>query len=230
MEGKFIEGFDKRYKIFEDGVVVSYVYKNPKVLKPSKDGRVFLTKKGETKRTFNVIILLNIYFPKENEDWKWIQDCEGKYKIYKNGDIESCYKNGKTKILKPNKNKKTGYFNIGLCKEKQRKSFLIHRLIAIHFIPNPDNKECVDHLDGNIVNNSIKNLRWVSQQENLLNTKNYGKYKKGVNFNKKSQKFQTRITVNGKMKHLGYYKTEDEAHEVFKQKFLEHHGFECCSR
>tara|TARA_R110000823_G_C15735954_1_gene480290 strand:+ start:26 stop:724 length:699 start_codon:yes stop_codon:yes gene_type:complete len=232
MEGKWIVDTNKRYKIFEDGDVVSYVNsKNPIVLKPNKDKRVFLTfKYGEIKKSISVSKLLNIYFPKESEDWKWVQDYEARYKIYKNGDIESCYKNSKTKILKPTKNKKTGYFNINLCKKGQRKSFLIHRLIGIHFIPNPENKEMIDHIDGNIVNNSISNLRWVSQQENCLNAKNYGKHKKGVTFNKNSQKFQTRITVNGKEKHLGYYETEDEAHEVYKAKFLEIHGIEVCSR
>ena len=230
MEGKWIVDTNKRYKIFEDGVVISFVYKNPIVLKPNKDKRVFLTfKHGEIKKSINVNVLLNIYFPnlKESEDWKWVQDYERKYKIYKNGDIESCYKNGKTKILKPSI-KKDEYFNIGLSKEKQRKNFLIHRLIAIHFIPNPENKPNIDHLDGNSLNNSIENLRWVSQQENCLNSKNVGKYKKGVIFYK--GKFVSRIRINGKMKHLGYYKTEEEAHEEFKQKFLEHHGFECCLR
>ena len=52
----------------------------------------------------------------------------------------------------------------------------------------------------------------------------------GVSFNKPGKKFQTTIHINGKNKNLGWYETEDEAHEVYKAKFLEHHGFECCSR
>ena len=161
-------------------------------------------------------------------EWHWIQDYENRYRIYKNGQVESCIFK-KNKIMKPTKTD-NGYLRIGLRKGGEKKKFLIHRLIGIHFIPNPENKEQIDHIDGDRTNNSISNLRWVSNKENALNSKNWGKYKKGVYFNKPANKFLSRISINGKYKHLGYYETEDEAHEVFKQKFLEHHGFECCSR
>ena len=64
MEGKWIEGFDKRYKIFEDGVVVSYVSKNPKVLKKDKNERVCLTKKGETKKIIKCKCIIEYLFSK----------------------------------------------------------------------------------------------------------------------------------------------------------------------
>ena len=201
MEGKWIVDTNKRYKIFEDGVVISFVYKNPTVLKPSKAKRVFLTfKHGEIKKSISVSKLLNIYFPKESEDWKWVQDYENIYKIYKNGDIEKYYKNGNTKIMKPPKN--NGYLRVDLNKEGKGKKFYIHRLIAIHFIPNPENKEFIDHLDGNPLNNSIENLRWVSRQENNLNKKNWGKYKRGVSFIKSRNKFKSKIHINEKEKFL----------------------------
>ena len=162
-------------------------------------------------------------------DWCWIKDYENIYEISNNGDIKRYYKNGNIRILKPTKNNK-GYLFLSLCKKGEQKFFLIHRLIAIYFIPNPDNKPYIDHRDGDKLNNSISNLRWVSHQENMLNKKNYGKYKRGVNYHKQRKKFQAQININGKVKNLGRYETEDEAHEVFKQKFLEIHGFECCSR
>ena len=158
---------------------------------------------------------------------KWIENYENIYKIYKNGDIESC-KFKKKKILKPRID--NGYLRIGLCKKGQQKGFLIHRLIGIHFIPNPENKPNIDHIDGDKLNNSISNLRWVSHQENNLNTKNRGKYKRGVSFIKTTKKFSSRIKINGKLKHIGYYKTEDEAHQSFRLKFIEIHGFEPCAR
>jgi hypothetical protein len=59
-----------------------------------------------------------------------------------------------------------GYVGVVLCKESKYKSFRIHRLIAIAFIPNPDNKPCVNHLDGNKLNNNIDNLEWCTHSEN----------------------------------------------------------------
>ena len=54
-----------------------------------------------------------------------------------------------------------------------RKFWLKHRIIALQFIPNPENKPFIDHIDHNRSNNHIKNLRWVSQAENLKNTSSY---------------------------------------------------------
>jgi len=64
----------------------------------------------------------------------------------------------------------SGYRTILLCNgpgNQQRKT--IHRLIAIAFIPNPDNKEMVDHINRNKLDNRIENLRWATRSENCLN-------------------------------------------------------------
>jgi len=162
-------------------------------------------------------------------EWKWIENYENKYKIYINGDVESYFKNG-NKMLNPHTTK-AGYLRIGISKKgEKRKHFTIHRLIAIAFIPNPDNKTQVDHKDGDKLNNSIVNLRWVTQNENQLNKKNYGKYKKGVSYHKNNKHFVAQIHINGKRAYLGTFETEDEAHQSYKAKFFEHHGYESCSR
>jgi hypothetical protein len=68
------------------------------------------------------------------------------------------------KILTPQTIK--NYFIIGLTKNKKRKYFLIHRLVAMIFICNLQNKSEVNHIDGNKKNNNINNLEWVTKSEN----------------------------------------------------------------
>ena len=81
------------------------------------------------------------------------------------------------------------------------------------------------------LDNSIKNLRWVTSSGNNRNVKSRGKSKYlGVSWDKGHNKFKAQIRINGKQIHIGRYKTENEAHEVFKQKFIEIYGFEPCSR
>ena len=66
------------------------------------------------------------------------------------------------------------------------KTFALHRLIALAFIENTENKEQVNHIDGNKLNNSVENLEWVSNQENQIH-----KFKIGLgnNFTRKITQF-----------------------------------------
>ena len=84
------------------------------------------------------------------------------YLIYEDGRVWSKWSKGR--FLKPSKIGK--YLGYSLCINGEKKIFKLHRLIAIHYIPNPLNKENVDHIDGNKNNNNINNLRWVTISEN----------------------------------------------------------------
>lgn len=87
--------------------------------------------------------------------------------ISDSGEVIS-YRWGKRKVLKLSKNSK-GYLRINLFQKELNKAraISIHRLVAMAFIPNPDNKEQVNHKDGNKTNNDISNLEWVTNKENM---------------------------------------------------------------
>lgn len=64
--------------------------------------------------------------------------------------------------------KANGYIQTTLTKDKSKKHFSVHRLVAQVFIPNPDNKPCINHKDGNRSNNNVNNLEWCTHSENNL--------------------------------------------------------------
>lgn len=84
------------------------------------------------------------------------------YTIDTDGNVYSKRKN---KYLKQNINK-YGYCKVTLQKNKYRKIFSVHRLVAETFIPNPKNYPCVNHIDSNRTNNNINNLEWCTYEEN----------------------------------------------------------------
>jgi hypothetical protein len=92
---------------------------------------------------------------------------EGLYKINQAGEVLGVKRQ---KILKPGNSGTSGYYYVTLCKDsKHHKNYFIHRLLALHFLPNPLNLPQVDHIDRNKENNSLDNLRWVTRRDNCLN-------------------------------------------------------------
>ncbi len=94
----------------------------------------------------------------------------------------------------------------------------IHKLVAREWVPNPENKRCVDHIDGDRTNNNYENLRHATSAENSMNRKkssDRSSVYKGVSIYKPTNKWQTFIWINGSNKLLGYYATEREAAEVY---------------
>ena len=101
------------------------------------------------------------------EIWKNIEGYEGKYQVSNLGQVKSMI--GQEKVLHPKKHR-NGHLQIGLHKDKKRKTMYIHRLVAQAFIPNPDNLPGVNHKDENPNNNNVDNLEWCTQKYNC----NYG--------------------------------------------------------
>lgn len=101
----------------------------------------------------------------EHEIWKDIAEYEGLYKISNLGRIKSLqHYRGINNIL--TQRIKKGYYTIGLRKKGIRKWYLVHRLVAKTFIPNPDNLPQINHKDENKLNNNINNLEWCSAKYN----------------------------------------------------------------
>jgi len=74
-----------------------------------------------------------------------------------------------------------GYLRVDLFNGAGRKHCKVHRLVAEAFIPNPDGKQQINHIDGNNQNNSISNLEWVTNEENAQKAKELRELKKGMN-------------------------------------------------
>ena len=104
----------------------------------------------------------------ENKEiWKDILGYEGHYQVSNKGRVKSL-KQGKEKILKPERCR--GYLRVGLLKNRNRKMFMVHRLVAQAFISNSDNLPMINHKDENPSNNRVENLEWCDSKYN----NNYG--------------------------------------------------------
>ena len=87
------------------------------------------------------------------------------YTISETGDVWNTKFN---KFLKSSISN-NGYLYVGLHKNGKQKNLLIHRLLGLQFIPNPENKPEIDHIDRNPSNNSLTNLRWATRSEQCEN-------------------------------------------------------------
>lgn len=96
-------------------------------------------------------------------EWRTIKGTNGKYLVSNYGEIYSMAKRG---LLIPDVNRK-GYLRVDInYADGSRKHEKVHRLVAIAFLPNIDNKPQVNHKDKNKANNTVSNLEWVTNIEN----------------------------------------------------------------
>ena len=113
------------------------------------------------------------------EQWKPIEGYEGLYEVSNLGHVRGVARIVRSsgisqrmalgRVLKPYTNK-LRYQYVALSKDNKRETLSVHRLVAMAFIPNPDNLPCVNHKDEDPKNNKVENLEWCTTKYNL----NYG--------------------------------------------------------
>ena len=152
----------------------------------------------------------------EKEIWKSIPGYEGLYEVSNTGKVRSLFRYKKELKPSPITN---GYLTVELWKNKHRKRIGIHRLVAMCFCKNPENKPYVNHLDETRDNNRADNLEWVTHIENC----NYGtavrRRLEHVNYSARQKSIPVnQYTVDGKFvahwesisacaKHLGVHES-----------------------
>jgi len=156
--------------------------------------------------------------PTLNEDielWKPIEVCP-KYEISTLGRV----RNTRSECIRvPDKNSK-GYARLRILKDGKKIRFMIHRCVALAFLPNPENKEMVDHINGDNTDNRLVNLRWSTRSENQLNGK-VRKDKKHTtlrNVIKNGNWYRWRVCVRGQIHTSQNFTNEQEAYTDFLTK------------
>ena len=116
-----------------------------------------------------------------NEEWKDVLGYDAVYKISNTGRLiyPEQYvldKRGVKQHFKEHELcpiiKRSGYKETTFRLNGKKVNVKIHKLVALYFVPNPENKPYIDHIDGNKTNNNASNLRWVTPSENLHNPNN----------------------------------------------------------
>ena len=150
------------------------------------------------------------------EIWKVIEGTDGRYEVSNTGKVRSINynKSGKVQELRQ-KIDKDGYCIVTLHIEGKQKYPSVHRLVAIAFIPNPDNLPQVNHKDTNKKNNHISNLEWCTCSENIKHAFDSGLKEKSIiharnnilKYNESCKKAITAVNIfNGEVIHFNSIK------------------------
>ena len=110
------------------------------------------------------------------EIWKPVVGYDGLYEVSNLGRVKSLPRKNAKGGLKSPKETKWGYLMCQLWKDGKVKNHSVHRLVADAFIPNPEGKQTVNHIDCNKHNNRVDNLEWATQSENVRHSVRLGHY------------------------------------------------------
>lgn len=179
------------------------------------------------------------------EQWKDIEGFEGRYQVSNLGRIKSIQDNhGKPvdKIKNQYERSKTcKYMHVQLWFKDKPTTRSVHRLVAIAFVSNPENKPIVNHLDGNKLNNNACNLEWCTNSENLKHAHATGLKKPSrsqlgrkcgagskyhnVSFDRTRQRYMASVKNNGKRLFQKRFESEIEA-ALYVNKMLDELGLD----
>lgn len=145
------------------------------------------------------------------EEWRDVTGYEGLYEISSLGNVRRDGSILKTWLAG---NGGKIYHYVGLSKEGTVEKFKVHRLVAIAFLPNPDNLPVVDHLNGDEKDNRVSNLKWETRRGNWLNPTNrvrqVGQSGHKCIF-KNHDNYMVRINVQGNKHYIGTFQNLDDA-------------------
>ena len=116
-----------------------------------------------------------------DEEFVDIKDYEGRYKVGNKGTILGLSRSNDDRykdnvwILKQYEDR-NGYMYVTLQKDKKRKTIKVHRLVATHFIDNPYNYPCINHIDSNRKNNDVSNLEFCPHKQNTQRALKTGRF------------------------------------------------------
>lgn len=141
-----------------------------------------------------------------NEEWRDVVGFEGLYEVSNFGVIRNRHGLSLTPAIHH-----LGYYQLGLWKDGTRKNLRLHRVVAEAFFEDFNEYPQVDHIDGDLSNNSLDNLRMATQSQNKrAYSKTWGmSLFRGVS--KHNKKWRARLTLNNKTKSIGSFDTEEEA-------------------
>lgn len=152
------------------------------------------------------------------EIWKVVPNTNNKIEVSNKGNIRSLLR-GEPYLLKTQKDKK-GYEKVRITINRKKMSFRVHRLVAELFIDNPNNLPQVNHKDGNKSNNSVSNLEWISNIDNVAHAMATGLWKNVLAASAKSNEIRKQPIKAYKDNQILYFQSISEAERYFDSRHI----------